>query len=438
MLAPSMRRINLLLLCLAFVVPYVPAQVLPANEVKDPELRSLQERNMDDLKKLGADVLALPTDYPFYLSRQLDLEQSKQKWADQRSIQFDRYKDKIVLKITGNYYAAYSAEKMNSDQRAKQTFLQIVLPILQAAVPLFQKNSSVQAYAFEISHHVLGKVGGVVIERPENVVVIIPQPAAIRLAEAQDDTIRQAALLQGEVFVNAKPATIWLSGEGPSLAQETPSGLPSAPLQNANSAGVEVAHNVGPDPDKLPSPVHMPTLKPAKPAEPAKPPRDTSPQALSSMQSALKPVLDGMVKELDPQAHFISYASPSFIAFRNGVYLELSLSTTLAEPPTASRYRLAALAFDDHVAHLIRPVLGYFKDDSQFDGVGFSSTLHLATKPGTSANSEAVEFFFPFEALRCYQRYDCTGQQLIDAGTVLINGERVSLDLQVAEGGASR
>jgi hypothetical protein len=29
------------------------------------------------------------------------------------------------------------------------------------------------------------------------------------------------------------------------------------------------------------------------------------------------------------------------------------------------------------------------------------------------------------------------GQQLIDAGTVLINGERVSLDLQIAEGGSA-
>ena len=156
------------------------------------------------------------------------------------------------------------------------------------------------------------------------------------------------------------------------------------------------------------------------------------------MQSAIKPILDGMVKELDPQAHFVSYASPSFIAFRNGVYLELSINTALAEPATASRYRVAALAFDDHVAHLIRPVLGYFKDDSQFDGLGFSSTLHLVAKSGTGTNSQAVEFFFPFAALRCYERYDCTGQQLIDAGTVLINGERVSLDLQTAEGGGNR
>ncbi len=433
-----MPRTSLILLCLCAMIPAARAQVLPANEIQDPTLSALQARNMDELKQVGAEILKLPTDYPFYLSRKLDLEEGKQKWADQRSIQFDHYRDKIVLKITGNYFVAYSAEKMNSDQRARQTFLQIVLPILQIAVPPFEKNSSFQAYAFEMSHHVIGKVGGVAVERPENLVVILPQAAAIQMVNAKDDTARQAAIMRGEVFVNAKPTTLWLSAEGPQLAQEAPPDDPSTAARSAASSSTEVVHNGEPDTDKLPSPVHVQTLKPVKPADPLKPARDISPQALSSMQSAIKPILDGMVKELDPQAHFVAYASPNFIAFRSGIYLELSINTTLAEPPTASRYRLAALVFDDHVAHLIRPVLGYFKDDSQFDGLGFSSTLHLATRPGAGASSEAVEFFFPFPALRCYERYDCTGQQLIDAGTVLINGERVSLDLQIAEGGASR
>jgi len=435
---PIIRRISLLLLCLGFLPPLAQAQVLAPVEISDPQMRALQERNMDDLKALGAEILKLPTDYPFYLSRKLDLDEAKQKWADQRSIQFDRYKDKVVLKITGNYFAAYAGDKLNSDQRARQTFLQIVVPILQDAVSHFQKNADVQAYAFEIAHHVIGKVGGVRVERPENLVVIVPQASAIRLVNAKDDTVRQAALMQGEVYVNAKPTTIWINPDAPQVAQEAAPEDPAASAQNAAAANAEVAHNREQDTDKLPSPVHVQTLKPAKPVEPPKPPRDTSPQALSAMQSSLKPILDGMVKELDPQAHFASYASPAFIAFRGGVYLELSINTTLAEPLTASRYRLAALAFDDHVAHLIRPTLGYFKDDTQFDGLGFSSTLHLATKPGTTANSEAVEFFFPFPTLRCYERYDCTGQQLIDAGTVLINGERVSLDLQSAEGGGNR
>jgi len=35
--------------------------------------------------------------------------------------------------------------------------------------------------------------------------------------------------------------------------------------------------------------------------------------------------------------------------------------------------------------------------------------------------------------MRHYEQYDITGQQLINAGFVLINGERVGLELQAAE-----
>jgi len=145
-----------------------------------------------------------------------------------------------------------------------------------------------------------------------------------------------------------------------------------------------------------------------------------------------------LVKELGPEAHFVAYASPGFVAFRQGVYLELSLNTTLPESAAGSRYKLAATAFDDHVAHLIRPTLTYFKGESNFDGISFSTTVHLAGRSPVAGKTEAVEFFFPFTALRCYEKYDCTGQQLIDTGVVLINGERVSLNLQIAESAAGR
>ena len=140
-----------------------------------------------------------------------------------------------------------------------------------------------------------------------------------------------------------------------------------------------------------------------------------------------------MLKELDSQAHFVPYAPPSFIAFRGGQYLQIPITTTLAPSDSGSQYKLAALAFDRHVAHLIRPVLAYFKDSADFTGIDFSTTVRL---PGASAEGEggtAVEFIFPVSALRRYEQYDLTGQQLIDAGIVLINGERAGLDLQSAE-----
>ena len=45
----------------------------------------------------------------------------------------------------------------------------------------------------------------------------------------------------------------------------------------------------------------------------------------------------------------------------------------------------------------------------------------------------AVEVISPFNLLNDYAKYDATGQQLIDGSYVLINGERVSLNLQAAE-----
>jgi len=75
-------------------------------------------------------------------------------------------------------------------------------------------------------------------------------------------------------------------------------------------------------------------------------------------------------------------------------------------------------------------VLNYFPPDPDFEGIDFSSTIHLPD----GSNTEAVEFFFPFRMMRCFASFDCTGQQLLDSGTVLINGERSALDLQIAEG----
>ena len=429
----------LVLACILLANAILSAQVVAPVEIKDLEMRSLQFKYMDDLKEIGAEINNSSFPYSFYLSRKLDLDEQQQKSADQRSIRFDQYSGHIVLAVTGNYYAAYSSEQLNKDQRARATFLAVVEPILKIAVPKFQTNPDVRGYAVEISHHILGKVMGVSMERPENLLVFFPQNAALKLLAAKDGTARQAALLEGQFFVNAEPVTLWLEGKGPQAGLKTP----PAEAPEGGEPPVEAQIVNGTDGHPAPDAV-VPTFpKPTKPVNDVphpQPARDTSPEALGSLQSANKQNLETMVKELDPQAHFVSYATPSFVAFRQAIFLELSLNTALNDSAAGSRYRLAAMAFDEHLAHLIRPVLGYFKPDPKdaprFDGIVFSTTVHLTGKNQPASGSEAVEFFFPLEALRCYESYDCTGQQLIDAGTVLINGERVSLDLQIAEGSA--
>jgi hypothetical protein len=142
----------------------------------------------------------------------------------------------------------------------------------------------------------------------------------------------------------------------------------------------------------------------------------------------------------------VSYAPPSVVSFRKGAYLEFSVNSKLPATVAGSRYKLAALTFDDHIAHLVRPIAFQFQGgDTPIDGIAFSTTIHAGTSAATAApgsqpaisdTTQAVEFFLPFESLRCYESYDCTGQQLLDAGSILINGERVGLDLQTAEADA--
>lgn len=425
-----MYKNRLCLVAFLVLIPGALAQVLSPPEIKDPDLRALQQKYMDDLKLVGEDILAIQFEYPFYLSRKLDLDLQQQKSADQRSIRFDRFKDQPVLAITGNYFAAYSAEKINSDERARTTLLKVVLPILKAAVPRLQTNRDVRGYAIEVSHHIVGKVMGVSMERPENLFVYLPQAAALKLLSAKDDAAQQAALLQGQVFLNAQPTTIWLKGQGPQLATASPD-----EQTRTSSEAAQVGAEVGSGTDgQTQPPVATNFPKPSRTVASAPAPRDSSPQALAALQTSEQETIAGLVKDLDPQAHFASNVPQNFVAFRQGIYLEFSLNTNLPEAPGTSRYKLAALAFDEHIAKLIRPVAGYFKDEQKFDGVGFSTVIHLAGR-AAGGSAEAVEFFFPFSAMHCYESYDCTGQQLIDAGTVLINGERVGLDLQVAESG---
>jgi hypothetical protein len=413
------------------------AQVVPAVEIRDPELRILQQNSMSQLKQVGQNIAAHHFNYPFYFSRKLDVDEHQQQRMDQHSIRFERFDGATVLAISGNYYGAYSAVKFNEEMRARETFLNVVVPIFKAAVPVFQSDSRVQGYAVEVSHHVFGRTMGMPIERAENLMVYLPQSAAMKLVKAQTKLQQQVAMLESEVFLNANPVDILLTDEELPVANEITDSRQEPPATATSRTIREISVDGNSKVQPIPATTAVePDPKPVAPPPPApKPARDTSPEALAALSSSIEGVGNQLVKELEPQAHFIAYAPPAMIAFRHQVYLELSVSTALSEPSGTSRYRLAALAFDNHISPLIRRVLAHFPGDQAFDGISFSTTVHGSGKAGAQQLVPlSVEFFFPLNALRCYESYDCTGQQLIDAGTVLINGERVTLDLQLAEG----
>ena len=410
-----------ILLVLTALLASVSAQVITPMELSDVKTQRLQTRYLQSLMTIGGEIQAHKFPYPFYFSRALDLDMSKMAEADQRSIRFDIYKNQTVLEITGNYYASYSADKMDAYARLRETFERVVMPILQAETPHFPDDSVFSAFAIEVSHHVRQKVMGLSSEHPENVTVIVPVLAAQRLVDAKTDDQKQAAILESQVFLNGEPYTLWMhKGQPPEEWKERYAPRPAA-VMTPSAVSATPGINSGAESSTV-----SPALMKTSPA----PMRILTPESLALMQRHNQDAIDRMVKSLDVEAHFVPYAAPAFIGFRQGAYLQLSITTTLNGAPTTSRYKLAALTFDEKISHLIRPLLEFFPGEVDFDGIDFSSIVHFPD--GTS--SQAVEFFFPLRTMRCFSNYDCTGQQLLDSGTVLINGERSKLDLEVAEG----
>ena len=69
--------------CLA--APAFPQVVSPA-EIRNPELRELQQKHLAELKAVAVSITSHQFPYRFYFSRTLDLEEEQQKRHDQRSL----------------------------------------------------------------------------------------------------------------------------------------------------------------------------------------------------------------------------------------------------------------------------------------------------------------------------------------------------------------
>lgn len=378
------------------------AQVVPPAQIKDSRLRSLQSKHLSSLTAAAAEIAAHNYPAKFYLTRELDLRGSDLKSADQRSIEFTTLEKQTVLMVRGNYSASYPTT-MPANDRLSRTYLDVVVPILNAFVPRLKDETEMSAAAIQLSHHVR-KVAVVTIDRFENSSFVVPRATAVRIAEISDPDRQLAALSGAQVYADGRVVTF----DGQTKA-------PAATTVSVNRPGGGNA----------------PATEPARPAvasAPAPSKEHVSSSAIQQRQTVLQPQLDHMVLELGAQAHFDPLDKPSLFDFRSVSYLRIPVITTLAATDAGSQYRLAALAFDRHVSHLIRSVLPYIKDALGFEGLDFRTTVSAgSTMPDT------VEFLFPMTELQRYENYDITGQQLINAGFVLINGERVGLDLQTAE-----
>ena len=120
----------------------------------NPRLKSLEKANLDKLLELNSEITDLKFPFKFTLRRFVGLDSRQPPDADSRGIEFVKFHDRTILKISGNYTAAFNSDLLSQNERANHVLDDVVTPILPLLAKYFPDDPSFDAFGFEISFHV--------------------------------------------------------------------------------------------------------------------------------------------------------------------------------------------------------------------------------------------------------------------------------------------
>ncbi len=412
------------------------AQISP-NEIRDPELKALEKQYFSELKSLNQSIAHLHFPFAFYLSRYVGLEPSKQAEADSRGLEFVRFHDRIVLKITGNYNAAYDADKFTRNERAARTFQDVLLPILRTITQSISPDVGCEAIGFEVSYHTRANEKSYDYEGKEYLVVVVDRQNAFRLAQATNDQERQDILNQSQVFLGGKEYGLSLLEKDPLLVESPQKTAPTKlgatiPAKSSAASGYSGSPLLRSSSNGLtyPSSENGMTAKPdLSQSRPAAKPEDAE-----KLQAEFKAQLDALANAGKTKYQFVDYDPPAFVVVNKQMALQMTLRNALHfDAEKTSIYKRAAQSFDLFLAPKLKDILADVPESANFDFYDFSVVNLFATAPGVKERSEAIEFVLPKNLAKQFADSEITNQALIDKSQVLINGVRIALNLQLVE-----
>lgn len=445
---PVHSRKCLLVIALFALCPALCFSQVSPDEIASPDLKALEQTYFQQLIGINQSVAKTKFPYPLYLSRYVGLDPSKQAEADARGLEFVRFHDRTILKVTGNYNAAYNTLRMTENERAAATFRSAVLPILGILTATLPEDLACDGVGFEISHHTRTNDRSFDYEGKEILVVVFDRSDAWAMSRASSDAERQELLNRNQVFINGTDYGLSLSERDPLNVQALPRSVPAkpdaistarstvmashSPLLKPASSAASFSPPLSPQPP-IESPAPHVEVAPAPPAAapPPAPPAETQADA-DRMDEKFHSQLAALGKEGEAKFHFVTYAPPTFVVFQSKLTLQMTLKNSLAfEPAKSSIYKRAAQSFDLFLAPLLKDLSERVSADVEFQLFDFSVLNKLS--PGAKESSEAIEFICPRAALRQFVNAEITNQQLLDQSIVLVNGVRIALTLQLVE-----
>jgi hypothetical protein len=453
-------------------------QVSPA-EIRDPELKALEQASLGKLAAANREIAAIRFSFPFILTRYAGLDPNERTPIDTRGLEFVKFHERTVLKVTGSYAAAYNAAVLTQNQEAGKVLQDVIQPILAMLAHDFSGRDDFKAFGFEISFHVKRTAQSYNYEGKEILVVVLDRIDALAYVNAQRDSERQEILDRSEIYLNGAPYGLVLGerdpypvsrGEAPAARRASksvraalespihpvpaavpPSRLPLPPnrpqrsaqtlglVSDSTPAGSNIVSNAGPAnaPAALPGAARVATSS----VVPAIRQPDTSqpvPQAGQAdpavLQTKYQSDLDALDKEGRARIHFVDYAPPEFVNFRKQIYLQMTLrNPSPFDKEKTSIYRRAAQTFDLFLAPGFKAILARVPQDPQLAGLDITVLVQVSPPAGSSPASEAIEFLCPVQAIQRLAEAEITTQELIDQSLVLVNGVRIALNLQQVE-----
>jgi hypothetical protein len=432
---------------MSFCARGMSAQVSPS-EILNPDLKILEETYFQQLKTLNQSITKAKFPFPFYLSRFVGLDPAQQAEADSRGLEFVRFQGLTLLKVTGNYNAAYDTARLTQNERVASTFRTVLLPVLEQVTAALPQDFACDGIGFEISHHAHTRNPSYDYEGKEILVVVLNRDDAWALARASTDSVRQEILNRSKVYVSGTDFGLSIMERDPLNVQALPRSVSVKPnatstarsstlvtrssLLKLNPSQPSVSPVV-PAPAADPAPAStdpvMPSPKAVDPSSASPPPGPADAERLNEKHHAQ---LAALAKEGTTKFHFVDYAPPTFMLFHHQIGLQMTLRNSIQfGPAKGSIYKRAAESFDLFLAPQLKDLSDRISPDVEFQIFDFSILNKLS--PGAKGTSEAIEFICPRTALEQFVKADITNQQLLDQSVILVNGVRIALNLQLVE-----
>jgi hypothetical protein len=416
------------------------AQVAPT-EIANPRLSATEAEYLAQLRSLQVAIGQTQFRLPFILTRYVGLDPSQQKSLDTRGIEFVYFQNRMLLKTSGFYSAAFDPDQLTSNERASRTFQEVIFPVLRIIIEQIPPDIACDGIGFEIAYHTRAARKNSDFEGREILAVVFDRADAFAFLGQPGSAQQQAILNRSEIYLDGKPFGLALGRKDPLNLESLERSVPPEPQAEAEPGMLPVAapataarfpvtrSRFAPSgsSNASASPSHIATAADSKAASSPAPTQED----VERLQTQAQPQFDNLLKDNGAQFHLVNYAPPSFALYHKQLVLQLTLRSPMTfDKTTSSIYKRAAQSFDLFLAPQLKPFLPRLPLDQQVEALDFSVLNHLGDQKDSS---EAIEFICPLKSVRSFIEDEITSQDLIDQSLVIVNGVRISLHLEAIE-----